>query len=72
MTTHPAPTDTRMAYAATLPDDSSMAYAIHVAAPDASTAEVVARWIKEGAIVYCVSPELASQMFGRWLDKEMA
>lgn len=63
-------TDTRMAYAATFPSDSSAAYAISVATPSDDTAETVSGWIKEGAIVYCVSPELASQMFSRWLDKK--
>jgi hypothetical protein len=60
-------TDTRMAYAATWPADSSAAYAISVATPDASTAETVSGWIKEGAIVYCVSVQQASEMFTRWL-----
>lgn len=64
--------ETRMAYAATWPDYSSAAYAISVATPDASTAETVSGWINEGAIVYCVSVEQASQMFSRWLDKELA
>jgi hypothetical protein len=63
-------TETRMAYAATPQHDSSIAYAISVATPGESTAETVAGWIKEGAIVYCVSPQLASEMFGRWLDKQ--
>ena len=63
-------TETRMAYAATFPADSSVAFAISVATPNASTAETVSNWIKEGAIVYCVSVELAAQMFRRWLDKK--
>lgn len=65
-------THTRMAYAATWPDDASMAYAIFVATPNPHTAETVAGWINEGAIVYCVSPEQASQMFTRWLEKDAA